>query len=135
MKMYEVKAKCGHVGRNYYALKSFAIEAEDGKEAAKIVRNKPRVKHHHKDAIKSVNEIDEKRFREIILANRTDPYFRCHNVQEQREYEDPDIYPEDRYYIEKENEANIKTVRMGKMVIKKPKKYIRNYYFAEGWAY
>ncbi|MCI6357066.1 MAG: hypothetical protein MR766_00295 [Erysipelotrichaceae bacterium] len=81
---YEVIAKCGHVGRKQYVPIKFAIVAEDGKEAAKIVRQFPRVKHNHKDAILNVNKIDFERYVEIIEINNNDPYLKCHSKQEQR---------------------------------------------------
>ena len=84
MGMYEVCAKCGHVGRNYYVDKIFAVEASSGKEAAAKVRNFPRVKHDHKDAIRYVEPIDAIRYAEIVSGNHLDPFFLCHNVQEQR---------------------------------------------------
>lgn len=56
MNYYKVRAKCGHVGRNNYIIKPFFVKANDGKEAAKIVRNTPRVKHDHKYAIIDVKE-------------------------------------------------------------------------------
>ena len=34
---YEVIAKCGHVGKKHYVPVKFAVIAEDGKEAAKMV--------------------------------------------------------------------------------------------------
>lgn len=135
MSLFEVKAKCGHVGRKYYALKTFAVIAESGKEAAHKVRNLPRVKHHHKDAIVEVQKIDENRYWEIININAIDPYFSCHNVQEQRSYVDHDIYPEENYYEPKKEKKNIKQVFSGKTLIRSPRKYIRNYYYEEGWAY
>ena len=52
---YEVLAKCGHVGKKHYVPVKFAVIAEDGKEAAKMVRYFPRVKHNHKDAILNVS--------------------------------------------------------------------------------
>lgn len=135
MKYYEVKAKCGHVGRKYYALKSFAIKANNGEEAAEIARYIPRVKHHHKDAIREVNEIDESRFFEIIDNNHKDPYFFCHNIQDQRSYEDNDIYMEESFIGTKNEEINLKKVFNGKDLIRKPKQYVRNYCYKEGWAY
>lgn len=134
MKFYEVTAKCGHVGRQFYALKTFAVEADNGREAAKIVREFPRVKHHHKDAIRNVHEIDYDRFMEIKFFNELDPYFRCVCVQDQRAYDDPDIYPEERYITDAAAFNSLKTVYEGKTRVKKPKKYIRNYYLEEGWA-
>lgn len=84
MGMYEVCAKCGHVGRYNYVDKIFAVKASSGKEAAAKVRNFPRVKHDHKDAIRYVKSIDADRYAEIISKNILDPFFLCHNVQEQR---------------------------------------------------
>ena len=84
MGMYEVCAKCGHVGRNNYVDKIFAVEASSGKEAAAKVRSFPRVKHDHKDAIRYVESIDATRYAEIVSGNHLDPFFLCHNVQEQR---------------------------------------------------
>lgn len=82
-KYYEVIAKCGHVGKKHYVPVKFAVEAESGKEAAKIVRQFPRVKHGHKDAILNVNKIDYERFLEIVEMNNNDPYLKCHSRQEQ----------------------------------------------------
>lgn len=81
---YEVIAKCGHVGRNNYIPVKFAVVAESGKEAAKMVRDFPRVKHDHKDAILNVNKIDYERFQEIVEMNRNDPYLKCHSKKEQK---------------------------------------------------
>ena len=84
MSYFEVCAKCGHVGRNNYVEKVFAVVAENGKAAAKFIRNAPRVKHHHKDAIIYVNEIDICKYWEIREKNDTDPYFKCTSIQDQR---------------------------------------------------
>ena len=81
---YEVIAKCGHVGKKHYVPVKFAVIAEDGKEAAKMVRDFPRVKHNHKDAILNVSKIDYERFQEIVEMNRNDPYLKCHAWQEQK---------------------------------------------------
>ena len=83
-KYYEVIAKCGHVGKKHYVPVKFAVIAEDGKEAAKMVRDFPRVKHDHKDAILNVNKIDYERFQEIVEMNRNDPYLKCHSRKEQK---------------------------------------------------
>ena len=80
---YEVVAKCGHVGRKHYIPISFAIKANDGKEAARVVRDYPRVKHNHKDAILDVFKISYERYLEIINDNNNDPYLKCHSRQEQ----------------------------------------------------
>jgi len=86
MSRFAVEAKCGHVGRNNYIIKRFAITAENGKEAAQKARFLPRVKHDHKDAILSVQLLDEVSYLELLNKNRQDPYFRCKNIQEQKSY-------------------------------------------------
>ena len=83
-KYYKVVAKCGHVGRNKYILRNFYVRALDGKEAAEIARRMPRVKHDHKDAIRSVDEIDLETYRLGLMEVRSDPYRQCTSVQEQR---------------------------------------------------
>ena len=82
-KYYEVIAKCGHVGRKNYIPVKFAVVAESGKEAAKKVRQFPRVKHNHKDAILNVRCITLEEFLEIKESNDNDPYLKCHSRQEQ----------------------------------------------------
>ena len=78
-----VIAKCGHVGRKNYIPVKFAVVAESGKEAAKKVRQFPRVKHDHKDAILDVRCIKLEEFLEIKEINENDPYLKCHSKQEQ----------------------------------------------------
>lgn len=80
---YEVIAKCGHVGKKHYVPVKFAVIAESGKEAAKKVRQFPRVKHDHKDAILDVRCITLEEFLEIKEINDNDPYLKCHSRQEQ----------------------------------------------------
>ena len=85
-KYYKVLAKCGHVGRNNYTLKEFAVIANSAKESAAFVRNAPRVKHHHKDAIRSVEEISHEEYLELRRSNSKDPFFLSHSRQEERSY-------------------------------------------------
>lgn len=102
MKYYEVLAKCGHVGKNNYIIKSFGVYAESGKEAAIIARSIPRVKHHHKDAIIDVKEIDYNTYNEIRKNNFLDPYFLSSSIQEQRkicDYNDMDIRAEEQQLL------------------------------------
>lgn len=82
-KYFMVIAKCGHVGRKNYIPVKFAVVAESGKEAAKKVRQFPRVKHDHKDAILDVRCITLEEFLEIKEINDNDPYLKCHSRQEQ----------------------------------------------------
>lgn len=83
-KYFMVIAKCGHVGRKNYIPVKFAVVAESGKEAAKKVRQFPRVKHDHKDAILDVRCITLEEFLEIKEINDNDPYLKCHSRQEQK---------------------------------------------------
>lgn len=87
MNYYEVIAKCGHVGRNKYVPIKFGIMAESGKEAARIVRQFPRVKHDHKDAILKVTKIDYERYLEIFEVNANDPYLKCYSKHQQKQIE------------------------------------------------
>ncbi len=83
-KYYSVTAKCGHVGKRYYIPIEFAIRAESAKEAARITRDMPRVKHNHKDAIQSVMEISREEYIALRQRNDSDPYLHFKSVQEQR---------------------------------------------------
>ena len=130
-KMFEVEAKCGHVGRKYYTIKSFPVRATSAKEAAAIVRTWPRVKHHQKDAILSVKEITLERYEEIVALNHEDPYFVCTNVQEHRQtVTECDIYLE-RYVERAEREAPKKLVYVGKELLRNPKRYVKYHRFEE----
>ena len=84
MEYYKVLAKCGHVGKNNYILKWFYVKAQDGKEAAKIVRFKPRVKHDHKDAIVDVIKISLDDYIKGIKTMSSDMYFKVDNSTDQR---------------------------------------------------
>ena len=81
---YKVRAKCGHVGRNHYIEKQFYVEASSGKEAAFKVRYLPRVKHHHKDAIRCVEKVSCEEYCMGIENNMTDSYFKVTNSSKQR---------------------------------------------------
>ena len=113
MKYFKVLAKCGHVGRNNYILKWFYVKAESGEDAAKDVRDTPRVKHHHKDAIREVHEISLEDYFNGKKLMSNDKYFQVHSRKESRLYncEKPeDIYPEEEIikYKKKRNGRRIK---------------------------
>lgn len=133
MKAYKVTAKCGHVGRNYYVRKDFAIMAVDGKAAARITRNMGRVKHHQKDAILDVIEISPIEYHTLLLQNLQDPYLRCTCIQDQRRCEMQEIFPEYRCEDEK-TEPSGKLVYSGKKLLRNPRKYMRNFYVTESYA-
>lgn len=84
MKYYIVTAKCGHVGKGYYIPIDFPVRAESKTEAAKIARNFPRVKHHHKDAILNCREVSFEEYNKIRKKNQSDTYLLCHSSTDQR---------------------------------------------------
>ena len=101
-KYFKVQAKCGHVGRNHYVLKWFYVKALTGQEAAKVVRETPRVKHNQKKAIKDVIEIHFEEYLAGLKINSEDMYFKCTNKQEQEFYKcvkPEEIYPEEKNLI------------------------------------
>ncbi len=83
MRYYKVIAKCGHVGRSRYYAGAFYEAAVDGKEAARIVRDRPRVKHHLKDAILELSEISRADYVLGRIETRANPYFHAANAYEQ----------------------------------------------------
>lgn len=86
--MYSVKAKCGHVGRHRYMPIDFPIIASTKKEAAKIARNIPRVKHDHKFAILEVKQINKTEYERLIEVNNSDPYLKIKSKYQQKGLED-----------------------------------------------
>jgi len=84
IKYFAVEAKCGHVGRKNCIIITFPIVADDKKEAARIARKMPRVKHDHKDAILSVKQISEDEYLSLKEINSSDDYLKCVSKQEQR---------------------------------------------------
>lgn len=85
MNLYLVTVKCGHVGRDHYMPITFPIKAESGRDAARIARMLPRVKHHHKDAVLDCKEATLDEYCIQILINENDPYLKVKNKQEQKE--------------------------------------------------
>ncbi len=85
MKFFEIVAKCGHVGRDKYYAGHFFVKAKNAKNAAKIVKRKPRVKRDHEDAILSVMEVSYKEYVAGIEQMKNDPYFNCKSKYEQKE--------------------------------------------------
>ena len=88
MRYFKVTAKCGHVGKGFYYPGDLFIKAENGRDAARVARKMPRVKHDHKDAILNVEEIDWETYRAGKEDARKNPYFFCESVQQQSEYWD-----------------------------------------------
>ena len=85
MEFYLVTTKCGHVGKGHYVPITFPIKAENGKEAAKIARMLPRVKHHHWDAILKCEKVTAEEYMIQLIKNACDPYLHVRSKKEQRE--------------------------------------------------
>lgn len=127
---YLVEAKCGHFGKNKYVLKFFPVIAENGTEAAHIVRNMPRVKHHQKDAIRLVVEIT---YDDYVLCKYwadVDPYFKCTCIQEQRMFCNENVYEEYEEDYSGNEMCSNRHYYLGKKSIRNPKKY--NHYVYHG---
>lgn len=87
MAYFNVTCRCGHVGKGRYVPISFPVIANSRKEASKIGRDIPRVKHHNKKAIISCTEISYQAYLELRKLNAKDEYLRCKNIQQQRAIE------------------------------------------------
>ena len=85
MAYYLVLCKAGHLGRNKYMPIWYPVEAEDGKEAAKIARKIPRVKHDHKDAILACVKTNYEEYCKQAEENKHDPYLCCKSRHEQNQ--------------------------------------------------
>lgn len=132
--LYEVDVKCGHVGKNYYIIKTVPVKAETGTEAADKARHMPRVKHDHPDAIRQVRVVDAPRFFELVAVHNSDPYFQCRSIQEQRELcPDLEIFQEEHSArpSSTKKELGKKTFYNGKEPIRNPKRYQRFYRTSE----
>ena len=82
MKYYIVTAACGHVGRGRYVPIDFPIIAETSRDASRICRNIPRVKHGNKNAIIKVREVTSREYRLQQQANNMNPYLQSRNKRE-----------------------------------------------------
>lgn len=125
---YEVKCKCGHVGRKNYIVISFPVVAEHGREAAYKARYFPRVKHDHKDAIISVRKITDEEYGELIAINSQDEYLQCSNRQEQNLLDLSNRLIKEERLVKSDKTVVVehKQCFFGKVLIKKPKKYFKN---------
>ena len=88
---YAVNTKVGHVGKGKYIEVTFAIKAENGREAARIAREMPRVKRDNPMAIIDVNELSYDEYLDLLEDNKNNPYLKCKSRQDQNMY-CPDIY-------------------------------------------
>lgn len=105
---FAVETKCGHVGKDKCIFIWFAIQAESRKDAASKARSLGRVKHHHKDVIRQVQEISIEEFVQLRCNNNNDPYLRCKNIQQQRKISNLEERIEvDEYMLSKHNKIKI----------------------------
>ena len=135
MRYYTVTAKCGHVGRDCYIPITFAVKANSAKEAASVTRFLPRVKHHHKDAILSVEEVDFSAYQDRCYINSFDPFLQCSNRQEQRQEFDAiyfRIMEEDGQVPRSKRELPEKPVYNGKERIRNVRRFAREQASAYG---
>lgn len=120
MKYYLVTAKCGHVGKGKYIEKTFAIEANNAKIAAKIVLARPKVKKQLKNAISEVNEVEYSKFAEFLKYNQEDKYLHSHSKKEILEIlYSGDIIPLDFYTKEKKKEFESRMERISYQIKKR----------------
>lgn len=82
MKYYIVTAACGHVGRGRYIPIDFPIIANDPKEASRICRNIPRVKHGNKKAIINMRLVSKSEYELQCRSNSINPYLTSKNKRE-----------------------------------------------------
>ena len=125
---FEVEAKCGHVGKNKYILKNFYIKTDSAKKAAYIIRNVPRVKHDHKDAIRNVREITYEEYIEGAKKMGMDDYFRIHNSSEQKTILTENVFYEEYEERTKSREVNFK-LKKTKMLVLEARKMILGAYY------
>jgi hypothetical protein len=131
LKKFEVVCKCGHVGISHYIAVPFPVKAQSGKEAARIARQYPRVKHDHKYAILSVLKIDQNRFDELEENLKKDAYMHCSCIQDQNMIDISDRLQDEEekeLYLTKKNE-NGKLFYCCKKIIRNPKKYMNHYHY------
>lgn len=133
LEMFEAVCKCGHVGRSHYVIISFPLMARSRKEAAKIARELPRVKHDHKDAVLNVLRIDKERYAELMEMNNYDQYLHCTCVQDQNVIDLSDRLMDERCseYRVHHKEENKKMLYCNKRKIRKQKRYMTRYYDIE----
>ena len=134
--LYIVRAKCGHVGIEYYTIKEFAVKSLNGKEAAAKVRQMPRVKHDDPNAILSVRQVSQFEFDKKLKENNQDPYLKAINIQEQRENcQNLKILPNiNSNNVEQAVETLKKPLFSGKERIKNPKKRIQDLENEDSWS-
>ena len=141
-KYFSVTTKCGQVGKLNCVWIDFAIYAESAKEAAAIARQRARVKHHHKNAIKEVIEITLDEFLKLKARNDSDPYLHAKNHREQLQIEGFEERIElDEYNIAKKYQKTSRKeslefrVKRAKAIEKSHKRALKEYFYEEAIAW
>lgn len=128
----KVLAKCGHVERHKYISIVFAVLAENGNEASKKVRQFPRIKHNHKDAILRCDKIILEQFLQIKEINNNEPYLCCKSTHEQKKIFDLQYKLEDDYQNRK---IHSKEERLDRVTYKLAKYKIINDFSKKEYKY
>lgn len=133
LEMFEAVCKCGHVGKSHYVIISFPLMAQSRKDAARIARGIPRVKHDYQDAILNVFKIDKERYFELVETNNNDPYLRCTCIQDQNMIDLSDRLMDENHldYYTPRKEENKKAFYCNKQKIRNQKRYMTRYYDIE----
>ena len=132
---FEVKTKCGHVGRTNCVWIKFAVVANDAKDAARKARRIGRVKHDHLDAIGYVKEIDFNSFMILKAENDADPYLHCKSKREQKQIADFESRVEpDEYNIKRKEKKHTRNcgfkMKKNEHAVYEAKKAIYEYFIA-----
>jgi len=139
-RQFLVAAKCGHVGRDRYLPVTFAVTAANARQAAALVKQFPRVKRHHKDAILWVKEAQDKQaYQAVLEQNSRDPYLHCRSRQEQAPFEEriqARTLPETPSVPARKEQAD-KPLYLGKTTLHSPRAFLRHnaYQRSKLWGY
>ncbi|MCI5820157.1 MAG: hypothetical protein MRZ86_06200 [Acidaminococcus sp.] len=73
---FRVIAKCGNLGKRAYVPISFAVKAQNAKEAVEVAKNQPYVRKDFASPIISITEIDKESYEYLVAVNQNDPFFK-----------------------------------------------------------
>lgn len=142
MAYFEVVAKGGHVGKDFYYECFFYLSCETASEASKAVLKYPRVKKDHSDAILRCSKITLEEYEAGLEKVRDEPYFFVQSYQEQKLYWNDvkkNIRPETKMQAEyreqrynstkyrKKPEPETKPYYYGKTLVRNIKKWHKKY--------
>jgi len=133
-KFFKAFVKFGHVGNNKYLLREIGTCARNKEEAYELMKNMPRCKTHLDDAVVKIKETDKSEYNKLQQQYRHDPFFKCRNQNEIKEF-CPDIDKEIRTlkskkgFSKKDCKAKIRVFheKFDKLLVKQANKMIRYY--------